>query len=333
MPMNRPSVKFGPGQPSRTSIVVAALRAFGAREPDANVRNPDWLAEKLITSEDLDLISEHPISQALRGDYQKGRQNREVAGMSNLMLVRTRFVDEQVQSAIREGTTQIVILGAGFDTRAYRFAEDLKDKAVFEVDYRSTQELKKRRLESAMGSLPSFVHFAEIDFKRDDLKDVLAKAGYQPDKKAFFVWEGVSMYLSEDAVRATLRSIASYSAPGSSLVMDFAGRAMIEMLDRFPELSQHNYTTDWGEPWTFGIPDENEREFFAESGLDVREFLSFFGRDVVRRYLTRSDGTKFGSIRGGRPRRRALTISIQAIWMFLTRRSKWYALAALTRRA
>src|SRR6478752_2618421 len=127
MPMNRSSVKFGPGQPSRTSIVVAALRAFGASEPDARVRNPDWLAEKLVTSADLDLIAEHPISQALRGDYQKGRQNREVAGMSNLMLVRTRFVDEQVQRAIKEGATQVVILGAGFDTRAYRFAEDLKD--------------------------------------------------------------------------------------------------------------------------------------------------------------------------------------------------------------
>jgi methyltransferase (TIGR00027 family) len=333
MPMNCPSVKFGPGQPSRTSIVVAALRAFGAREPDASVRNPDWLAEKLITSEDLDLIAEHPISQALRGDYQQGRQNREVAGMSNLMLVRTRFVDEQVQRAIKDGATQFVILGAGFDTRAYRFAELLRDKPVFEVDYRSTQELKRRRLESAIGSLPSFVHFSEIDFKRDDLKDVLAKAGYQPDKKSFFVWEGVSMYLSEEAVRATLRTIACYSAPGSSLVMDFAGRAMIEMLDRFPELSQHNYTTNWGEPWTFGVPDEKEREFFAECGLEVREFLSFFGRDAVRRYLTRSDGTKFGSIRGGRPRRRALAISLRAIWMFLTRRSRWYALAALTTRA
>jgi O-methyltransferase involved in polyketide biosynthesis len=136
------------------------------------------------------------------------------------------------------------------------------------------------------------------------------------------------MYLSEEAVRATLRTIADYSPPGSSLVMDFAGTAMIKMLERFPELSQHNYTTDWGEPWIFGVPDDREREFFAECGLEVREFLSFFGRDV-QRYLTRSDGTKFGSVRGGRPRRRAFTITIRAIWMFLTRRSKWYALASL----
>jgi methyltransferase (TIGR00027 family) len=328
--MSQSTVKFGPGQPSRTSIVVAALRAFGAREPDASVRNPDWLAEKLITSEDLDLIAEHPISRALRDDYQKGRQVREVAGMSNLMLVRTRFVDEQLQRAIKEGAVQIVILGAGFDTRAYRFAELLKDKSAFEVDYRSTQELKKRRLQSAIGSMPSFVRFTEIDFKSDNLKDVLVNAGYRPDKRTFFIWEGVSMYLSEDAVRATLRTIARNSAPGSSMVMDFAGRAMIELLEKFPGLSQHNYTTNWGEPWVSGLPDEKEREFFSECGLEVREFLSFFGRDAVRRYLTRADGTKLGSVRGGGPRRGAFTIALKVIWMFLTRRSKWYAMALLS---
>src|SRR6516165_5787600 len=112
---------FGPGQPSRTSIVVAALRAFGAREPDVSVRNPDWLAEQLITREDLELITEHPISKAFFEDYEKGRTNREVAGMSNLMLVRTRFIEEQLQRALENGATQLVILGAGFDTRAYRF--------------------------------------------------------------------------------------------------------------------------------------------------------------------------------------------------------------------
>jgi methyltransferase (TIGR00027 family) len=330
MPVNSPAVKFGPGQPSRTSIVVAALRAFGAREPDGSVRNPDWLAERLITSEDLELIAQHPISRALRDNYQKGRQNMEVAGMSNLMLVRTRFVDEQFQRAMEEGADQVVILGAGFDTRAYRFADVLRDKPVFEVDYRSTQELKKRRLASALETVPSFVHFTEIDFKVDSLKDVLARAGYRADKKTFFIWEGVSFYLSENAVRATLGTIASYSAPGSTLVMDFAGRAMIEMLEKLPELSQHNYTTNWGEPWIFGVPDGKEREFFAECGLAVREIFSLFSRDAVQRYLTRSDGTKLGSIRGGRPSRRAFTTALRAIWMFSTRRSKWYALAVLS---
>src|SRR5215831_11593957 len=88
---------FGPAQPSRTALVVAALRAFGAREPDPSVRNPDFLAERLLTADDLRLIAEHPISRALQDNYQRARESREVAGMSNLMLVRTRFVDEKME--------------------------------------------------------------------------------------------------------------------------------------------------------------------------------------------------------------------------------------------
>jgi methyltransferase (TIGR00027 family) len=329
MPMISSTVKFGPDQPSRTSIVVAALRAFGAHEPDTVVRNPDWLAERLLTREELELISEHPVSKALGEDYQKGRQNREVAGMSNLMLIRTRFIDEHLQRALENGATQLVILGAGFDTRAYRFEKQLADKRVIEVDYRSTQELKKRRLQASLGNLPPYVHFAEIDFQRDKLQDVLQRAGYQSREQTIFIWEGVSYYLSEAAVRETVQTIARNAASGSSLVMDFAEQAIINMLQRFPHLPQHTYTTNWGEPWTFGVPDGKEREFFKECGLNLREVISFFGRDAARRYLTRADGTSFGSPRGGGPRRQALGTTIRMIWMFLTTRSKWLALAAL----
>jgi methyltransferase (TIGR00027 family) len=320
---------FGPEQPSRTSIVVAALRAFGAREPDAAVRNPDMLAEQLITAADLELISEHPIAQALHEDYHTARKGLEVSGMSNLMLVRTRFIDDQLMRALREGAAQLVVLGAGLDTRAYRFADILKDAKVFELDYRSTQEIKKQRLVESGITVPSSVTFAEIDFKLDSLRDVLQSAGYERNLKTFFIWEGVSMYLTDDAVRATLRAISSYSTPGSSLVMDFSGKAMIELLQRFPHLSQHNYTTRWGEPWIFGVPDGREREFFRECDLELRETLSFFDRKAIQRYLTRSDGTSLGRIRGGPPKQRKFATMSGFLWMFLTRRSQWYALAKL----
>jgi hypothetical protein len=111
--------------------------------------------------------------------------------------------------------------------------------------------------------------------------------------------------------------------------MDFAERSMIDMLQKFPELSQHNYTTHWGEPWIFGIPDMREREFFLECGLTLREILSFFSPVTAKRYLTRSNGTRFGNTRGGSPIRRALITTLRVIWMFLTRRSLWYALADL----
>ena len=329
IPTSSDSAAFGPGQPSRTCIVVAALRAFGAREPDAIVRNPDYLAERMLTPSDLRLIREHPIAGALTQDYAKVRQIREVAGMSNLMVVRTRYIDERLLRAIEKGASQIVILGAGFDTRAYRFAEQLRGRKVFEVDYQSTQELKKRRLVEVLGSLPAHVRFTEVDFKKDSLPEVLSRAGYQPNEKTFFIWEGVSMYLSEGAVRDTLRTISSHSIPGSSLVMDFAEQASIEMLEKFPQLSQHRYTTRWGEPWIFGLPDMREHEFFRDCGLEPQEILSFFSREAAKRYLTRTDGTLLGRTWGGPPSYRAFSTTIRVLWMFLTYRSRWYALADL----
>ena len=307
--------------------MVAALRAFGAREPDPAVRNPDTLAERILSPAQLQLITEHPISRALIGDYQKGRQNPEVAGMSNLMLVRTRFVDDHLRKAVERGATQVVILGAGFDTRPYRFGELLKDKKVFEIDYHTTQEVKRRRLLEAGIPIPPNVYFVEIDFKNDVLRRVLSNAGYEPSENTFFIWEGVSMYLSESAVRHTLRAIRSYSAPGTSLVMDFAERAMIDLLAKLPELSQHNYTTHWGEPWIFGLPDMSERDFFRGCGFELCEILSLVGSEASKRYLTRSNGTRFGSVRGQPPDR--LSTMIRALWTFLTRRSRWYAVAKL----
>jgi methyltransferase (TIGR00027 family) len=221
------------GQPSCTSILVAALRAYGAREPDPSVRTPDWLARRLLGPEELRLISDHPVVRALEEDYQKGRQRMDVAGMSNVLLIRTRFIDDHLRRSLETGVTQVVVLGAGFDTRAYRFQELLEGKKFFEVDFRATQEIKIRRVREALGGVPPHVVFVDIDFKRDTLRDVIQRAGYQPTRRTCFIWEGVSMYLSEDAVRETLRTIASFSVHGSSLVMDFAGRATIVLLGGF----------------------------------------------------------------------------------------------------
>ena len=139
------------GLPSRTSILTAAARAFGSREPDASVRNPDWVADRLIGPAELALIADHPISKALDQDFQEAMNDPDIFGFAWLMLVRTRFIDELMERAVRSGATQLVILGAGFDTRAHRFTELLKNAAVIEIDYGATQEYKKRRVEAAVG--------------------------------------------------------------------------------------------------------------------------------------------------------------------------------------
>jgi O-methyltransferase involved in polyketide biosynthesis len=95
------------------------------------------------------------------------------------------------------------------------------------------------------------------------------------------------MYLKEETVRETLRFVAAESAVGSLLVLDYACRATIDALKRFPSHPTHRFSTHWGEPWLFGMPDNREREFFRECGLELRESISLVRGREQQRYLTR----------------------------------------------
>ena len=282
------------GLPSRTSILTAAARAFGSREPDASVRNPDWIAERLIGTAELALIADHPISKALDRDFQEAMNDPDVFGFAWLMLVRTRFIDEMMERAVRSGATQLVILGAGFDTRVHRFTELLKDTAVIEIDYGTTQEYKKRRVEAALGGGPANVVYAPIDFARESLGEVLRRAGFQPGRKTYYICEGVSMYVPEEGMKETLRSIAAESAPGSVMLLEYLNRAGLDLFRKYPAGMIKN-AFDWGEPFVFGVPDGQDREFFLEAGLELGETLKIGNPETVRRYAMRQDGTHYGA--------------------------------------
>jgi methyltransferase (TIGR00027 family) len=277
---------------------------MGAREPDLSVRNPDSLAEHFLGPEIRALRIDHPVIQALDRDYDESMKDLEVMSTVRMMMVRTRFIEERLEQAIRNGATQVVIMGAGFDSRAYRLADLLKDARVFEVDRPATQEIKKRRVLEVLNAVPSNLTYVPIDFRHDLLGEVLARAGYQTTQKTFFIWEGVTMYLPEDAVRETLRWVAS-QAPGSEIVFDFVYAAAIQWMatvsiDALPETFrpavQRLLKLLEAEPWLSGLPDNREREFLKDLGLEMGELLPVGGEESVKRYLTRQDGTIFGLI-------------------------------------
>jgi methyltransferase (TIGR00027 family) len=286
---------------SKTCIYVAAGRAVGAREPDPSVRNPDDIVGKLLgdaTTFGLD----HPVVRALGLDYTEAMKTLDVVGNVRMMTVRTRFIDDALQQAVAGGATQVVILGAGFDTHAYRFQELLAQARVFEVDRAATQALKKQRVNQVLGAPPSNLTYVAIDFQHDDLAGALSRYGYDRARRTFVILEGVTMYLPEDAVRTTLRFVASH-ASGSGIVFDFVYRPLVDLLSgdlasvpamarpylqRFMDLIKD-------EPWVFGIPVDGEREFLSQCGLELRELLSVGGEESVKRYLTRADGTQVGA--------------------------------------
>jgi len=287
---------------SKTSIYVAAGRAVGAREPEKSVGNPDYLAEKLL-GDPSKLDVDHPAVRALSLPYDEAMKDIEVISTVRMMTIRTRFIDEALKRAIEGGATQVVILGAGFDSHAYRCQELLAPVKVFEVDRPATQALKKQRVNDVLGGPPPNLTYVAIDFQHEDLPDVLTRHGYDPAQRTFFILEGVTMYLPEEAVRSTLRFVAA-RPPGSGIVFDFVYRAMIDMIaqidlanvpaaakpfvERFLNLTRH-------EPWIFGFPVGGEREFLGEVGLDLREAFTIGGEDSLKRYLTRADGSQLGA--------------------------------------
>ncbi|HEX5421207.1 MAG TPA: SAM-dependent methyltransferase [Gammaproteobacteria bacterium] len=291
-----------PARVSRTSIYVAAGRALGAREPDAGARNPDSLAERLLGDPSV-LDLDHPAVRALSLDYDEAMKDIEVIGIVRMMTVRTRFIDEALGRATASGAKQVVILGAGFDSHAYRCRDLLAGAKVFEVDRPATQAFKKQRVNEVLGGPPPNLSYVAVDFGREDLTDIMARHGCDPGQRTFFILEGVTMYLPEDAVRGTLRFVAAH-APGSGIVFDFVYRPLVEMLSRIDVANvpaparpfvQRFLDLIRDEPWVFGLPVGGERDFLGALGLELRETLAVGGDESSKRYLTRADGTQVGA--------------------------------------
>ena len=138
---------------------------------------------------------------------------------------RTHHMDSLMIKFLKAGFRQVVIMGAGFDSRAYRFHEAYPDVRFFEIDLPATSADKQHRVETLIGQKPDWVAFVPIDFNTQTLDEVLGKAGLVADQQTFYIWEGVTYFISQSGVDNTLDFIAEKSAPGSRIIFDY----MLEM--------------------------------------------------------------------------------------------------------
>ena len=280
---------------SRTSIYAAIHRAIGARNHDVELRNPDHMAEQFLGIEERALMKGTPWGGLLDVDTASAFERlREIGdlGSHTGILVRTKHIDAELKRAVGAGVSQVIVLGAGFDSRAYRFADSLQQVRVFELDLPATQEHKKRRVAAVLGALPNAarVTYVPIDFATQDLAVTLQGAGYSPADRAFFIWEGVTYYLPGDAVDATLRFVARHAAPGSAIVFDYKTESGVKRPTPF-----HIVLAIWGEPWIFGLPDGQVQSYVRGRGLDIDSDVD--GETLTKLYATKTDGSRpFGTV-------------------------------------
>jgi methyltransferase (TIGR00027 family) len=264
-------------QASGTAMATAFMRALAARDPRKEIRGHDSLAEIFLEAEQKKPLKDPAIRAWVM-------QKKIAAGAYEFMIARTAFFDRIVEQALKENMDQVVLLGAGYDSRPYRFREFIQDTKIFECDAKPTQQRKKEYLQEAGISISDQITFVPINFETDNLRDALTDAGFSQEKKALFVWEGVTYYLRAEVVDKMLAFVRSNSPIGSSIVFDYASlsdEALNE--DGAKELRKHMQSRYSNEPTKFGIRTGKIEAFLTERGFEVIEHLT--AADMNEKYL------------------------------------------------
>ena len=227
--------------PSRTAAAVAVARGLAELlPPEAQLARDPYGAA----------FSYRGVREHL-GKLRPLAETRVMKAWILYMQVRTRVIDDALRAFLAAGGRQVVLLGAGYDTRALRLPE-LADATILEVDHPATQGRKRSVLAQLGAASPS--HYVTWDFETramEDLPDVLEESGLDRSQPVFTIWEGVTMYLTEAAIDASLRAIRAWSPAGSKLAMTYFVKTRIAQPSLVTRMAKAVVAT-FGEPWRFG---------------------------------------------------------------------------------
>jgi methyltransferase (TIGR00027 family) len=271
---------------SLTAEGVAAFRARARFEP-GSLRGDDQLASRLIGWK-LRVLATTPLLR----DVMLTVYERVLPGAYFYMMARTKYLDEFVMREVQRGAEQVVILGAGLDSRAYRLP-GLERCLVFEVDHPGTQAWKRERVAAALGAVPNHVRFVPVDFAREQVADRLAANGYVTEKPTCVLWEGVMMYLPSRAVDETFSFLAR--TPRLALGFDYILSAAFTDPQPFHGAREGMaYVARRGESYQSGLNDALLGEYLRERGFVLEDHLH--AADLERRYLRDPDGHLRGRV-------------------------------------
>ena len=279
---------------SETALFAALRRAIANKEFKNEKFGPDDLAEYFLPPHFRFFLKFNRIRANT-----KNKLNGFLPGLNEYMIARTAYFDRLFVDALKNKTPQIVLLGAGYDSRAYRFAKLNHGTRIFELDIAPTQDRKKKCIKKARIDIPKHVTFVPINFNEESLKDVLEKAGYKNHQKTLFIWEGVSYYLEVESVDTTLEFVSHASHHESAIAFDYTISISEENINDYygvKEFSQKMKEHHANEALMFSI-DEGETESFLEQrGLKMVDHLD--NKEIEKTLLVNENGSLIGQITG-----------------------------------
>lgn len=280
------------GTKSEMALAVLMFTSIAGTERDRKVRVDDPIGPRLLRRGDgIYSVGKHnALNARLLHPLFRRMVNRSDPGAYGFMTARLAYMDNVVRQEAATGLDQLVILGAGYDTRAYRMQDDLVDVRVFEVDQPAMSEDKRSRLESALGNVPGEVEYVVVDFTHDDLFERLKGHGYDESARTLFVLCGVSMYLQEETISDLFSQVAAHSAGGSSIVFDYVFDDVLSAPERHPGAPKWiERARAAGEELRFGVSPGRIGEIVSGGGLSLASQADT--AELAERYLRREDGT------------------------------------------
>lgn len=243
--------------PGKMAEGIAMIRAYESSKPEGERICYDPYAVNFINPKIWEYVAKH-----------RDEANASAENNTGSIVARVRYFDDYVKKSIEEGIEQLVIVGAGYDTRAYRI-EELKGKVkVFEVDHPDTQSFKIGKIKEIFGSIPEHVVYVPVDFEKETLSKKLFSKGYNRSLKTLFIMEGLLMYITPKSVAETLTFIAENSGKGSAIIFDFFPKFVVDGTNKL-EIAQdiRNFAIQQGEPLKFGIKEGELKKFLSNFGF------------------------------------------------------------------
>jgi methyltransferase (TIGR00027 family)/uncharacterized protein (TIGR02118 family) len=252
--------------PSRTAVFTAYCRALAAKDERSEIRGPDSTAELFVPEEMRRSFSNREIINS---------SIRMISPLYGLLIARTLFYDALFTKALSDRIPQIVFLGAGYDTRSYRFQDKLGNTTIYELDSSPTQKRKLEIVSKSKIDIPRQIKYIPVNFKTDTIEDVLKSSGYDTSLKTLFIWEGVTFYLNENDFKKTLNVVRSIAPQGSSISFDY--------------LTEKRESGNPSEPYQFWIDSNKLSKYLLSCSIDIVDHVD--SQEMEKRYLTLKNGT------------------------------------------
>lgn len=272
---------------SRTAEFTCLVRGLSNLEKREHYKSDDDVSMIIMNDLIRPLLHFSFFKKIFMGKYP--------AGMYEYVIARTKTIDAEFKRALDQGIKQILIFGAGFDSRGVRLGSKVKDARIFELDAPLTQAAKIERYRRKKVQIPGSLTYIPIDFDRESLPERLLQEGFEKGRPSLFILEGLTMYLQPGSVDGTFRVIEEFSGAGSRVVFDHIYASVLRRENLYEgEEALYKGVADNGERFCFGIEKGHADEFLGAYGFTAEKVLDASGLEDM--YFRDASGELLGRV-------------------------------------